>query len=235
MITIIDYDMGNVSSVYNALKALGCEVQVSRKSEDIKNGHQIILPGVGAFAEGMKNLSSLGLIEPLHEEVMVKKKPFLGICLGMQLLAEDGYEGGYHEGLGWLPATVKRLDIQNGNLRLPHMGWDDVSVKPDSLLFGDIKGDFNFYFVHSYHLVCDDPATIEATCDYGVTFTATIRKDNIFATQFHPEKSHKNGLQLLRNFVNYGLARTNVQDTTPVTDIIRNSMSDDRLFGRRVG
>ena len=233
MITIIDYHMGNVSSVYNALHAIGREVKVSHRTEDIRNAHHLILPGVGAFAEGMKNLRSLGLIEPLYEEVIVNKKPLLGICLGMQLLARDGYEGGYYQGLGWLPATVKRLATTHGALRLPHMGWNEVTVTPGSILFEGIQQDFNFYFVHSYHLVSDDPSLIEAICEYGTTLTAAIRKDNIFATQFHPEKSHGNGLQLLRNFTNYGVTEKKMLDAIPVKDIIRNAMSDDRLFGKR--
>ena len=235
MITIIDYQMGNVSSVYNALHAIGREVKVSSSIEDMRNAHHLILPGVGAFVEGMNNLKHLGLIEPLYEEVMVKKKPFLGICLGMQLLARDGYEGGYYQGLGWLPATVKRLGLAttHGALRLPHMGWNEVTVTPGSILFEGIQQDFSFYFVHSYHLVSDDPSLIEATCEYGTTLTAAIRKDNIFATQFHPEKSHGNGLQLLRNFTTYGVTEKSTHDTIPVTQIIRNAMSDDRLFGKR--
>jgi glutamine amidotransferase len=206
MIVIVDYGLGNIFSVVNAFEAIGCPVYVSNKNEDLQKAEGIVLPGVGAFGDGIKNLKNLGLVDTLHEQVIDNGKPFLGICLGMQLMARDSYEGDYHEGLRWLPASVKKLVVNDPNLKLPHMGWNEINIKLKDPLFLGIEGDFNFYFVHSYHMVCDDPKIISATCNYGIEFTAAVQSDNIFGMQFHPEKSHKNGLQLLRNFVNYTIS-----------------------------
>ncbi len=202
-VVIIDYNMGNLTSVVNAIKYVGGEVMISNKIEDIKEATHLILPGVGAFGDGMKNLKDLGLIELLREQVMKKEKPFLGICLGMQLLAEKGYEGGLNEGLGYIKGEVKRFDFKNKDLRVPHVGWNEINLKKDCPLFNDLKESEVFYFVHSYHLILQENDIITGTCDYGGKFVATIQKNNIFATQFHPEKSQKPGLKILKNFINY--------------------------------
>jgi glutamine amidotransferase len=150
----------------------------------------------------MKNLNELRLIELLRDEVILKKRPFLGICLGMQLLCREGYENGICKGLGWIPAVAKQFDEGVKGLRLPHIGWNEVFYK-DSALFTNLSFHPTFYFAHSYHCVCDTEEVISARCNYGYDFVASIQKDNIFATQFHPEKSQLNGLQLLKNFTEY--------------------------------
>lgn len=203
MITIVDYRVSNLRSIAKALEVCGGNVCVSNKSEDIEKAERIVLPGVGAFVEGMKNLTDLGLVEVLSEQVLIKRKPFLGICLGMQLLAREGLEHGKHKGLNWLPATVKPFTLEDTILKVPHMGWNDVIPQSDSPLFSGLGMRTTFYFVHSYHMVCEEPEMITATCDHGGVFTAAIQKDNIFAVQFHPEKSQENGLQLLHNFLNW--------------------------------
>jgi glutamine amidotransferase len=201
MIAVIDYGLGNLLSISNALEELGQEFCITNKPEEIRKADKIILPGVGAFPDGMKNLKAAGLIDVLNEEVIDKKKPFLGICLGLQLLAKEGFEGKQIDGLGWIDGVVKKIEVSNG-LKLPHMGWNDIKIlKKD--YFNEVEFDKNFYFVHSYALFCNDKKDIAATCNYGSDLVAAVQKGNIFATQFHPEKSHKVGLQVLKNFLNY--------------------------------
>ena len=201
MLVIIDYKMGNVASVAKTFKAIyPDQVLVSNAAADIDQARFIVLPGVGAFGDGMSNLRQLGLVEILNDKVLKGKTPFLGICLGMQLLAEVGNEFGRHDGLGWIQGEVVKLQTAN-NLRLPHVGWNEIIVQKDDALLRDLL-DNNFYFVNSYHLKVADSSLVTSTCDYGQPFVATIRKDNIFATQFHPEKSQTAGLKLLHNFLN---------------------------------
>lgn len=199
-VVIIDYKLGNINSVANAFNFLGCNTAVSCRKEDIEDADYIVLPGVGAFAEGMKNLENLGLIDVLNKQVLENKKPILGICLGFQLFAKESEENGLFKGLGWVNSRVEKLRV-NG-LRMPHIGWNDIKIKKDSFLLKDIP-DNNFYFVHSYAYQSgvDDIAT--SVCNYGVDFVASIQKGNIFGTQFHPEKSHISGLKLLKNFINF--------------------------------
>ena len=192
--------MGNLTSVANAIEYIGEKPTISNKIEDIKNADYIILPGVGAFGDGMKNLKDLKIIDVLNEEVIKKGKPFLGICLGMQLLAEEGHEGGLNKGLGYIKGRVEKFNLKN--LRIPHVGWNEVHFKNKNLVSNNLKESEIFYFVHSYHLITNEDIII-GTCDYGGRFTAAIQKDNIFATQFHPEKSQKPGLQILKNFIGY--------------------------------
>ena len=199
MIVIIDYGIGNLQSVANAFEAIGCQVCVSNSSKDVKKSERIVLPGVGSFANGMKNLRDLNLIETLSEQVIKKEKTFLGICLGMQLLARDSYEKGFHKGLG-IPTTVKKLQPNDKDLKIPHVGWNDVSFGNNIPLFAGLGRKQAFYFVHSYHVIPDSSDIVIGTCDYGGNFAAAIQKDNIFAVQFHPEKSQKPGLQILKNF-----------------------------------
>jgi glutamine amidotransferase len=195
---IIDYAMGNLRSVQNAFRAIGCEASISSSPEDLRNAERIVLPGVGAFGDGMRNLREAGWIEPLEEEVLGKGKPFLGLCLGMQLLATEGMEHGLHEGLGWVPGRAKRLT--GAGLRVPHMGWNDVRFVEGTRLFDEHGESATFYFVHSYYLDPDDHSVVSGVCSYGIDFAATVERDNIFATQFHPEKSQKAGLTALRTF-----------------------------------
>ena len=201
MIVIIDYGMGNLRSVEKAIKFCGGDPVVSNKIDDLKKAEKIVLPGVGAFGEGIKNLKKYDLIKTLGNEVLVNKKPFLGICLGMQLLAKRSYEFGEHKGLGWFDADVKKFSFNN-KLKVPHVGWNDIIIKKEISLFDKISlRNPSFYFVHSYYMKNNNPEDIVATCNYGFEFTAAINKENIFATQFHPEKSQNNGLNLLTEFV----------------------------------
>ncbi|MBI4971500.1 MAG: imidazole glycerol phosphate synthase subunit HisH [Candidatus Omnitrophica bacterium] len=199
MITIIDYNMGNIRSVFNALGDLGAEVIVTNKKEDIDKADKIILPGVGAFGEGMDHLRVLGLVEVLDDNVMKRKKPFLGICLGMQLVADVGFEFGANKGLGWVSGEVKKLEVKN--VSLPHIGWNDIAKKRDCPLLQNLPDSADFYFVHSYHVVPSSADVIAASCDYEGAFASVIHKENIYGVQFHPEKSQKAGKVLLENFI----------------------------------
>lgn len=203
MIGIVDYGMGNLLSVYNALEMVGADVKICQQASELKDVERIVLPGVGAFRDCILNLKDRGFIEILEEMVLLKCQPFLGICLGMQAIARRSFEGGEHEGLGWLDADVVRLNPQDSSLRVPQVGWNDVQYSQDSPLFVDLPPAPDFYFVHSYHMSCDRQADIDATCDYGGVVTVAVRKNNIFATQFHPEKSQNYGLQVLQNFLRW--------------------------------
>jgi glutamine amidotransferase len=202
MIAVVDYGMGNVRSVAKALEAIGAEPRVTSDAADLRAASHIVLPGVGAFAQCIANLRKTQLVDVLDEEVRLRKKPFLGICLGMQLLARDSEEGGRHDGLGWLPVSVRRLR-GDGGLKVPHIGWNDVHAAAGSPLFKGVR-DSVFYFVHSYYVDCADRHLVAATCDYGQTFPAAIVADNVWAVQFHPEKSQRNGLCFLQNFLAAG-------------------------------
>ena len=202
MVVVIDYGMGNLFSVKNALEAIGAEAKISNEPDDLRRADQIILPGVGAFPDGMSNLKKRGLIPVLEEEVLEKKKPFLGICLGAQLLATQGEEHQLTDGLGWIKGRVRRFQVDESKFRIPHIGWNDVFPKKDNILFKNVHPPI-FYFVHSYHLVPEDQSVIVATSEYGETFVAAFQKENIFGVQFHPEKSQKNGLRILENFLAY--------------------------------
>lgn len=197
MIAILDYGMGNRASVQNALAFLGHESVVTQDPMIIGNATHLILPGVGAFGDGMRAIRERGLDRVMAEEI-AKGKPLLGICLGMQLLASKGEEGGLHDGLGFIPGTVKRLTA--GELRIPHVGWNDVAPKSDEVLFAGTEPNV-FYFVHSFALKADDEADVIATCDYGSRFVAAVRRGNIMGVQFHPEKSQASGLRVLKNFL----------------------------------
>ncbi len=201
LVHIVDYHMGNLRSVSRAFEFLGCDVTVSDKVEDIRNAQAIVLPGVGAFGNGMENLRNLGLIDPMKEEALKMKKPFLGICLGMQLLATSGTENGMHLGLDWIPGVVDRIRSDNPMIRVPHMGWDDIAVVSAQGMYKGLKATEVFYFVHSYVLCPQDVSVINGACDYGVRFAASIESGNIWGTQYHPEKSQKAGLKVLQNFL----------------------------------
>lgn len=200
MIAIVDYGMGNTGSVKNALLFLGAEAVISRNPDDLHRATHLILPGVGAFGDGMKKLADFGLVRILEEEVLVKKKPILGICLGMQLFADIGEEGGIHKGLGWISGRTRRFQIDEKKFRLPHIGWNDVEIRAGSALFEGVAPTV-FYFVHGYVIEPSDSSAVVAACDYGEVFPAAIEKGNIFGAQFHPEKSQKAGLAVLKNFI----------------------------------
>ena len=197
MIAIIDYNMGNLASVLKAVKSLKKEAVITSDKKEIQDASLIILPGVGSFEQGMKNLKERGLIELLNEEVVNKKKPFLGICLGMQLIMEQGTEPKSCDGLGWIKGKVEA--IQNSHHPVPHLGWNKVYQLEEKNKEDTLSN--NFYFIHSFHVLPDE----EVKCtyvDYEFTMVASILKENIFATQFHPEKSQEAGMSLLKTYIN---------------------------------
>ncbi|KAA3607011.1 MAG: imidazole glycerol phosphate synthase subunit HisH [Calditrichaeota bacterium] len=202
MIVIIDYGIGNLRSIQSKFERFKINALISSNIDDIKNATKLILPGVGSFQNGMKNLKEYGLLDILNQRVLEDKTPILGICLGMQLMAK-GSEEGDAEGLGWFDAeTVKfKFGSENSNLKIPHMGWNEVKFTKESKLCVGIETNLDFYFVHSYHVKCNVDSDNLAMTDYGYEFTSMIQKDNIYGAQFHPEKSHKHGVTIFKNFV----------------------------------
>lgn len=198
MIAIIDYDAGNLRSVEKALETLGQQVIVTKDAETIRQAEKVILPGVGAFGDAMANLQRLGLVEVIRETA-ASEKPFLGICLGLQLLFEDSDETPGVPGLGILRGHIKRIPEQPG-LKVPHMGWNNLELHHDGALFRGLPEHPYVYFVHSYYLEAEDPDIVTATAEYGVTIHASVQSGNLFACQFHPEKSSQIGLAILKNF-----------------------------------
>ena len=199
MIAIIDYDAGNIKSVEKALQKLGQDVVITRKKEQILAADKVILPGVGAFGDAMKNLNEYGLVEVIHQ-VVEKRIPFLGICLGLQLLFEKSDESEGVKGLGILKGEVCRIPDQEG-IKIPHMGWNSLHLQNDGRLFRGIEEDAYVYFVHSYYLKAKEEQIVKATTEYGAHIHASVEMDNVFACQFHPEKSSDVGLRILKNFV----------------------------------
>jgi len=204
-IVIINYKMGNLRSVQKAFEKVGCNAIITNDHDTIKKADKIVLPGVGAFKDGMKHLKQLDLINILNEEVLINKKPFLGICLGMQLIANKSYENGETRGLGWVNAKVVKFDFSSHikKLKVPHVGWNNINFKNRNILFNNISDNSDFYFVHSYYLETNEDVVTSIT-DYGINFVSSINKENIYAFQFHPEKSQVVGLKILENFVNLG-------------------------------
>lgn len=202
MITIVDYGMSNLRSVAKAVEAAGAtSIKVSSDIEDLHSATHIILPGQGAFPDGIANLRKLGLIEELIAQINDQKKLFLGICLGMQLLGTTGLESGDNPGLGIISGNTIRLAINEEKYKLPHIGWDDIDYNPKCPLFAGLASSPDFYFDHSYYLEPLDSRLCVATCTYGQSFPVAICKDNLFATLFHPEKSQTYGIRLLKNFI----------------------------------
>jgi glutamine amidotransferase len=204
MILIIDYKAGNVRSIQNMLKKTGVKSVISDNPRDIEQADKLILPGVGSFDHGMKQLRQSKLIDLLNEKVLEKKTPILGICLGVQLMTKHSAEGNL-PGLGWFDAETIAFDKNNipSNYKIPHMGWSEIKYLPECTLFDNMpEKPPRFYFVHSFHLKSNNYDDIIATTKYGYEFPVGLKKDNIVGIQFHPEKSHKFGMQLLRNFIN---------------------------------
>jgi imidazole glycerol-phosphate synthase subunit HisH len=198
-VCILDYGSGNVASVRNLVEALQVDVVVSNDAADIANASHLILPGVGAFGAAMQKMADRLPLEVLEREVVTSGKPFLGICVGMQVLATRGYEFGEHRGLGWIPGTVAPLET--AGLRLPHIGWNDIRWRETHSIASGLEHTSDFYFLHSNAFTPDDQATVLAIANYGAEFCAVARAGNIFGVQFHPEKSQRAGMQLLRNFL----------------------------------
>jgi glutamine amidotransferase len=205
MIIIVDYGMGNLGSILNMLKKIGAPAaKVSSDPRDIEQADKLILPGVGAFDTGMHRLRETGLIGLLNEKVIKSGTPTLGVCLGMQLLTKVSEEGEL-PGLGWIDAeTIRfRFDQKKTGLKIPHMGWNTVKIQREGALFKDMYSDPRFYFVHSFHVVSHNPEDVLATTEYGYDFASVVQHGHIMAAQFHPEKSHKFGMKLYKNFVEY--------------------------------
>lgn len=199
MIVIIDYKIGNVGSILNMLKNIGADAIISSDIGQIKNAEKLILPGVGSFDNGMKNLKAMGFISEFEKKVLKEKTPILGICLGMQLFARKSEEGVLN-GLGWIGGEVKKFKLDS-SFKIPHMGWNNIDICKKDPLFKDMEDEIKFYFVHSYHFACESQDDILATVNYGYDFPSIIKKENIIGVQFHPEKSHKYGMKLLKNFI----------------------------------
>lgn len=200
-VAIVDYGMGNVVSVAAAVQHLGSQSKVTSDPAELARADRIILPGVGAFGDAMRNLNERNLIEPLRELVEMRKKPILGICLGAQLLTRESEEYGLHQGFGWIDGVVRRLRVDEAGLRVPHVGWNGIDRRGDSRLLKDVSDDALFYYVHSYVIECRDQSAVAACCDYGGKFTSVVEKGNVAGAQFHPEKSQRYGLQVLKNFL----------------------------------
>lgn len=198
MITIVDYQMGNLRSVQKGIEKIGGEAVISSDPTVIADAEKLILPGVGAFGDAMAEIRKRDLARPIVDFID-SGRPFLGICLGLQLLFERGYEHGEHEGLGVLPGEVVRFELPK-TMKVPHMGWNTITKKSESPILADIDDGTHFYFVHSYYVRPTDPSVIALECEYGIPFCAMVSRNNLFATQFHPEKSQADGLKLLRAF-----------------------------------
>lgn len=200
MILIVDYGMGNVRSLRNAFDFLGCDVILSKEIEDFERAERIVLPGVGAFGDAINAIRSLGLEDILWNQAMEVKKPIFGICLGMQLVASTSAEYGNHTGLGWIEADVIPM-ISSDIDKVPHVGWNNVSIAREEWLFDGLPHDPDFYFVHSFYMKCRNQKNVIATTQHNGIITAAVAQENIVATQFHPEKSQDNGLQILQNWL----------------------------------
>ncbi len=200
-VALIDYGMGNLRSVRNALEILGATAFIASTEADLQRADRAILPGVGAFGDAMKNLHERGWVGPLTTFAMEQKKPFLGICLGMQLLATTGTEFGEHKGLGWFDGVVRKLAVPV-EIRVPHMGWNDVTVVQSTGLLQGVAPRATCYFVHSFAFEATDASVVTGTTEYGgTTFVSVIERENVFGAQFHPEKSQKHGLAILKRFL----------------------------------
>jgi len=201
MIGIVDYGLGNLASVAGAVTKLGFQAEVTADATRLAAADKLILPGVGAFGDGMKKLHERKLVAPLTDLVLAGKKPVLGICLGFQLMAASSEEFGEHEGLGWVDAQVVRLAPEDQSMRVPHVGWNELHQIGDCILFDDVPSDALFYYVHSFRLAPANDNIVTGECDYGGRFTSAIQQGSVFGTQFHPEKSQRHGLTVLQNFL----------------------------------
>ena len=205
-VTIVDYNSGNISSVINSFTEVAkgtVNLEVTSDLNKIKSSDKVVLPGQGSFKSCIDALNSInGLTDTLDEFVMIDKKPLFGICVGLQMFADVGYEETETKGLGWIPGKVSKIDNKNGKYKLPHIGWNQINIVKDSKIFKNIENNSHMYFVHSYEFIPEDKNIITATTDYSTNFVCSVEKENIFGTQFHPEKSDKIGLKIIENFIN---------------------------------
>ena len=204
-VTIVDYNSGNISSVINSFKEVAknkVNIKVTSDLEKIKSSDKVVLPGQGSFKSCVDALNNInGLVDTLNEFATNNKKPLLGICVGLQMFAEVGYEEIETKGLGWISGSVSKIDNQGGKFKLPHIGWNEINIMKDSKIFKGIENNSHMYFVHSYEFVPKDKSVISATTDYSSNIVCAAEKENIFGTQFHPEKSDKIGLKIINNFI----------------------------------
>ena len=205
-VTIVDYNSGNISSVINSFKEVAKDkvnIEVTSDLNKIKSSDKVVLPGQGSFKSCVDALNKInGLTEALHEFAMNNKKPLLGICVGLQMFADIGYEETETKGFGWISGKVSKIDNQNGKYKLPHIGWNQINVVKQSKIFENIENNSHMYFVHSYEFLPNDKNVISATTDYSSNIVCSVEKENIFGTQFHPEKSDRLGLKIIDNFIN---------------------------------
>ena len=205
-VTIVDYNSGNISSVINSFKEVAKDkvnIEVTSDLNKIKSSDKVVLPGQGSFKSCVNALNKIdGLSNSLNEFAISLKKPLLGICVGLQMFADIGYEETETRGLGWISGKVSKINNQNGKYKLPHIGWNQIKIIKDSKIFKDIENNSHMYFVHSYEFIPDDKGVISATTEYSSNIVCSIEKENIFGTQFHPEKSDKMGLKIIKNFLN---------------------------------
>ena len=205
-VTIVDYQSGNISSVINSFTEVAegkVNLEVTSDIKKIKSSDKIVLPGQGSFKSCVDALNKInGLADTLKEFAITKKKPLLGICVGLQMFADVGYEEVKTKGLGLIPGKVSKIDNQNGKFKLPHIGWNEIEIQKESKILKGIKNKSHMYFVHSYEFIPDDKSVISATTNYSSKIVCSVEKDNLFGTQFHPEKSDKFGLQIIKNFIN---------------------------------
>ena len=204
-VTIVDYQSGNISSVINSFTEVAKDkvnLEVTSDIKKIKVSDKIVLPGQGSFKSCVDSLNNInGLVDTLKEFAITNKKPLLGICVGLQMFADVGYEEAETKGLGWIPGKVSKIDNQNGKFKLPHIGWNEIEIVKETKLFKSIKNKSHMYFVHSYEFIPNDKSVISATTDYSSKIVCSVEKDNLFGTQFHPEKSDKEGLKIIDNFL----------------------------------
>ena len=204
-VTIVDYQSGNISSVINSFTEVAkgkVNLEVTSDIKKIKSSDKIVLPGQGSFKSCVDSLNSIdGLVDTLKDFAITKKKPLLGICVGLQMFANVGYEEAETKGLGWIPGKVSKIDNQNGKFKLPHIGWNEIEIQKESKIFKDIKNKSHMYFVHSYEFIPEDKSVISSTTDYSSKIVCSVERDNLFGTQFHPEKSDKIGLKIIDNFL----------------------------------
>ena len=204
-VTIVDYNSGNISSVINSFQEVAkdkVKIEVTADLNKIKSSDKVVLPGQGSFKSCVDALNGInGLVDTLNEVAINNKKPLLGICVGLQMFADIGYEETETRGLGWISGRVSKIDNQNGKYKLPHIGWNELNIVKDSKIFKGIENNSHMYFVHSYELVPNDKSVVSATTDYSSSIVCSVEKENIFGTQFHPEKSDKTGLKIIDNFI----------------------------------
>ena len=204
-VTIVDYQSGNISSVINSFTEVArgkVKLEVTSDIKKIKLSDKIVLPGQGSFKSCVDSLNKIkGLVETLKELTVINKKPLLGICVGLQMFADVGYEEAETKGLGWISGKVSKINNQNGKFKLPHIGWNEIEIQKESKIFKDIKNKSHMYFVHSYEFIPEDKSVISSTTDYSSKIVCSVERDNLFGTQFHPEKSDKTGLKIIENFI----------------------------------